>query len=213
MGNMQFLKDNRFAFSGLLGVILVIPVFLLHFDTAVVLWTKTLHQGNSPYLFFDVLNPYVSFISNGATLIVASLALYIVGIYTDKKVLELGKSLLIGLISTGILVQILKHLIGRARPRLTETLLVVGPSLKSGYDSFPSGHTATAFCLAYILSRYCPRYTAVGYLFAAVVGFYRIDGLAHFPSDVLAGAVVGLAMARIVVIRMMRRQQAVTCRE
>lgn len=109
----------------------------------------------------------------------------------------------IGFISSGILVQVLKHLIGRARPRITEDLLFVGPSLKGGYDSFPSGHTTVAFCLAYILSQHFPKHRFLFYIFGFMVGFERVEDLSHFSSDVLAGAIVGIIVGRLLSVRIL----------
>lgn len=195
---MRFLKDNKIVVSGLLGVAVVELVLFLRFDTVVVLWAKDLHRISGAYSILGIVDPLMNVISNGATLIAAAFLLYAIGRLKKPSLYPFGKSLLIGLLSAGISVQVLKHLIGRARPRLTDSVIFIGPSLKSGYDSFPSGHSTLAFCLAYVASRYYPRYSAAFYLFAITVALYRIDCLAHFPSDVLAGAVVGLSVGKLI---------------
>jgi undecaprenyl-diphosphatase len=62
-------------------------------------------------------------------------------------------------------------------------------------DSFPSGHTLVTFCLAHVLSFYFPRYRLWFYLAALIVGFERMLCATHFPSDVVAGALLGIAIA------------------
>jgi membrane-associated phospholipid phosphatase len=72
-----------------------------------------------------------------------------------------------------------------------------------GGKSFPSGHTTTAFALAQVFSsryrqhRWVPW---VAYGLATLVGFSRVTVQAHFPSDVFAGAAIGVVMARDLVL-------------
>ncbi|MEW6213761.1 MAG: phosphatase PAP2 family protein [Nitrospirota bacterium] len=143
----------------------------------------------------------IKIITHGTTMIITAFVLYICGRLLNQRIYEVGKSLIIGFVSSGIVVQILKHLIGRARPRLTDNLVFMGPSLKSGYDSFPSGHTAVVFCLAYILSQHFSKYRIVFYSFAILAAFSRILGLSHFFSDILAGAILGLIVGKMLSVK------------
>ena len=63
-------------------------------------------------------------------------------------------------------------------------------------SSFPSGHTSTSFACAYVISRLAPRLTVVVFVLAALIGFSRIYVGVHYPLDVLAGAVLGLVVAK-----------------
>lgn len=63
-------------------------------------------------------------------------------------------------------------------------------------SSFPSGHTSTGFACAYVISRVAPRLTVFVYVLAALIGFSRIYVGVHYPLDVLAGAVLGVAVAK-----------------
>ena len=120
--------------------------------------------------------------AHGTTMIVGAILVCLYGRYADQKFRDIGKALFIGLVVSGISVQIMKHIIGRARPRVSDILVIIGPSLQGGYDSFPSGHSAMAFCLAAILSRYYPRYWIPFYIFAVLEGLARVDGTSHFPG-------------------------------
>ena len=96
---------------------------------------------------------------------------------------------------SGIFSQLLKHLFGRARPKLFD---MVGAfhfdafSFSARLASFPSGHTVTAFALALSLSLFLPRWRWPLLVIAALVGLSRIVLGQHYPSDVLAGALLGL---------------------
>ncbi|MBV9577745.1 MAG: phosphatase PAP2 family protein [Chloroflexi bacterium] len=74
--------------------------------------------------------------------------------------------------------------------------LVVGK--EPGSWSFPSGHTCAAFAAAWTLGRIWPGARPVLFGGAGVVGFSRIYVGAHYPGDVLTGALVGMTAAELV---------------
>jgi undecaprenyl-diphosphatase len=98
----------------------------------------------------------------------------------------------------GIVDQFLKNLLCRARPNAATAgaFLARFPCFPTPYAlaSFPSGHTTTAFALATVLSLWYPRGRWVWGGGAVLVGWSRIVLGSHFPSDVLAGAVLGVAV-------------------
>lgn len=93
----------------------------------------------------------------------------------------------------------LKFIIERQRPchELPDVRLLV--SCGSGL-SFPSSHAVNNFAAALVLSYFLPRWTWAFLTFAVVVAFSRIYVGVHYPSDVLAGAVVGLAIGSVVIV-------------
>lgn len=89
-----------------------------------------------------------------------------------------------------LLAGIVKGLAGRERPYKTEgRSRFHGP--KGHYDSFPSGHTTTAFALATVLSHRQPDQEWLYDSLALLVGWSRIRKDCHFLSDVVAGAALG----------------------
>jgi len=74
--------------------------------------------------------------------------------------------------------------------------IVIGK--KPGSWSFPSGHSASSFAGAWLLSRDFPGQGPVFFLLAALVGFSRIYLGDHYPGDVLSGALSGMFLAESV---------------
>jgi undecaprenyl-diphosphatase len=60
--------------------------------------------------------------------------------------------------------------------------------------SFPSGHAATSFAGATMLSAFAPRYRVVFFTLATAIAFSRIYVGVHWPFDVVAGAALGAAL-------------------
>jgi membrane-associated phospholipid phosphatase len=191
---MHFLKRNR----ELLAAGALLTLFLAFQDKAIMVWLKHLDQSrDSLYVLIRHFDPFINFIGHGTTLLVASVLLFIVGKKFSEVMRYTGKALLLSFFAAGMSVQLLKHLVGRARPRLTESLVIVGPSLKGGYDSFPSGHSAVVFCFACILAQQFPRSRIAFYSVAGLIGLMRVVDLSHFPSDVAGGAVLGVIVGKL----------------
>ncbi|HSB80711.1 MAG TPA: phosphatase PAP2 family protein [Candidatus Methylomirabilis sp.] len=102
----------------------------------------------------------------------------------------------------GLLDQVVKNVACRARPNAPQAgaFLSSFPCFPASYAyaSFPSGHATTAFATALILAFWYPRQTGLFVGLAILVGLSRVVLGAHFPSDVLAGAVLGSGVALIV---------------
>ena len=105
-----------------------------------------------------------------------------------------------GSLGAGALASAGKLLVARSRPRAFDLLHgnvweSFGGWLPSerhtGLQSFPSSHTVTAVGLAVVLAAWYPRGRWLFATLAVLVGMNRLHCLAHFPSDVFAGAALG----------------------
>ena len=94
---------------------------------------------------------------------------------------------------SGIACLALKVAFGRARPWMDEGPYAFdGPRISDDYNSMPSGHSATAFALATVLAKQYPEYKYLFYTCASLIALSRIYVHAHWPSDVLVGAAIGV---------------------
>ncbi len=101
----------------------------------------------------------------------------------------------------GLAVTVAKRLIGRARPLVGGSddpfhYLPFGWSVE--YASLPSGHATTAFAAAVAIGTIWPRARAVMWAYAVLIAVSRVVLTAHYPSDVVAGAIVGIVGALLV---------------
>lgn len=107
-----------------------------------------------------------------------------------------GRMLAAELFATG-LKSAIKHRVDRTRPRVVDDggdyAMQPGDSEDSDDNSFPSGHTAGAVSVARAFSREYPEHRATAYGVAAAVALIQIPRCQHYPTDLLAGALVGLA--------------------
>jgi undecaprenyl-diphosphatase len=114
--------------------------------------------------------------------------------YAHPRWIAYAVAMAIAGLTAGIAAQIVKHLVGRARPELWLGPMHYAPGSST---SFPSGHTVGAFALAGVLvfsSRHLPL-RAIALLLAMAVGLSRVLAFRHWASDVTASAVIGLVCA------------------
>ncbi len=86
--------------------------------------------------------------------------------------------------------RLVKPIFRRRRPFVNREVLVVG--IRAGDASFPSGHTASSFAAATALATFYPNATPLVFTLATLVGASRVHLGHHFPSDIAAGAMIGV---------------------
>ena len=118
------------------------------------------------------------------------------GIITkDKALREDGWYIVKTLAFSSVHTYLLKYSINRPRPFETNPKIIKAG--KGGSPSFPSGHASEAFATATSLSLIYPKWYVIApaFAWAGIVGYSRMYLGVHYPSDVLAGAILGSGSA------------------
>ena len=156
----------------------------------------------------DVLNPLVEDYTSMGNVGFLWIALSVV-MLCHKSTRKAGvlslMSMFLGMICTNV---VLKHLIARPRPWLDVAGLVALVA-EPDPNSFPSGHTCAAFAAGMIWMRTLPWHWArvVAVIAAVLMGLSRLYVGVHYPTDVIAGALVGSMCAWIVWTLYQRRSR------
>lgn len=140
----------------------------------------------------------------GIALIVV--ALVAAGMHGTRRALLLGfgtrlQYLFLSVALSAFATDMLKYVIGRGRPFVggkADPFIFIPFEGTGAYASLPSAHAATAFALAFAVSALWPRLRVFMFTYAIVIVLTRLVLLAHHPSDVTAGALVGMIGAMAV---------------
>jgi len=135
-------------------------------------------------------------LGNGLTPLGIALILFAAG---NRR---LAYELILGTLTLWLVVEVLKFLVYRSRPfiRLTQTRIV---GFQAVGRSFPSGHTSLVFFMATLVIEqfhFSMWAFVLFYFIAFLVGITRMYVGAHYPRDVLAGAILGTAWGLLGVI-------------
>ncbi|MFV8325819.1 phosphatase PAP2 family protein [Flavobacterium sp. ZS1P14] len=144
------------------------------------------------------LDPSFKFVTNTAVpfSVAAPVIIYSMGLIKKdstikKQAIFIGETFLV----SAFITTALKHSVKRERPFDTYSDIEKETSAP-GY-SFPSGHTSLAFATATSLSMAYPKWYVVvpSFVWASTVGYSRMHLGVHYPTDVLAGAIIGSGSA------------------
>jgi hypothetical protein len=184
-------RRTRVAWLTLAVALLLVATAVL-IDARVAGWVAHLKHP-VPDGLVRLLNP----IGSGVTLLVMCVGISAVCCWWPRSRLREAAWLgALGFACAGLVEFTLKHLVGRARPDAADHGLVIsGPTFAPDLDSFPSGHATSVFAVAAVFAAFYPRVSWLLYALAAAIAFGRVYLERHYVSDVLAGALIGLAVA------------------
>ena len=140
----------------------------------------------------DTIAPYVTDLGNGWTTVALSAILVL---FNYRKAFLMASTYAI----TSISAQIIKHIAKTPRPKLyfgghLNNIHFVKGQYIDMFDSFPSGHTVTAFSTALLITYLCKNknWGVLLLIVAALVGYSRMYLSEHFFEDVTAGSALGV---------------------
>ncbi len=103
-----------------------------------------------------------------------------------------GLTMILAMLITGLTGEItIKHVVARVRPcnrEFGKDLLIKHPA----HYSFPSGHTASSFAVSMVMFFMLPALFVPVVIYAVLMAFSRMYLLVHYPTDVIAGAILGV---------------------
>jgi undecaprenyl-diphosphatase len=99
-----------------------------------------------------------------------------------------------------LLATLIKDATRRHRPFVHQ----LGPTTST--YSFPSGHSATAFACATVLAAFAPRLRVPLFALAILIALSRLYNGDHYPTDVVAGALLGVGVAVCLLLALRRRR-------
>lgn len=163
---------------------------ILDFDLSVLKWLDAIRCG-----FLDGVFGFITHLGDKGILWIA---LGIILILTPKYKRAGGCILLALLINFVAVNLMIKPLVARTRPYdLVEGINLV---ISAPHDySFPSGHTSAAFATAAAIAFCNKKWGMAALVLAALIGFSRLYLYVHYPTDVIAGALLGIGAACIAV--------------
>lgn len=185
-------------------------------DVLIQFHTNTFFFLHSIVGVYPLLDRIIIFLGNTIDIYVLIASMFFLGFRLYRKYLSSGhkisyKSLyesclaVLGVSVAWLMSRLIKILIGGLRPfeRYPEVyqLFVYG-----GGESFPSGHATVFAALAFVLYYLDKRVGWIAIIFAFLISISRVVAGVHYPIDMLAGWVIGVGVAYLVMKRLKRKR-------
>ena len=135
---------------------------------------------------------FVTSLGNGGMIWIVATVLLMIPKKTRKVGITSAVALLLSLIINN---NIIKNTVQRPRPFATFKELQIIVPIPSEF-SFPSGHTASSFAAASVFFRQLPKKLGLpSVILAGIIGFSRLYVGVHYPTDVIAGVIMGILLS------------------
>lgn len=181
-----------------IATLLLIAVSYFYADQAVAQWFHAHLTQSEKEIFLFI----TKFGESTFYLIGFALAALLLRFYWKETALANRSLFLFAAVAvSGIVVDVIKVIAGRYRPSELFERGLYGFDffhIERALTSFPSGHTTTAFALAAAITYLWPKFSIPAWIFAIAVGISRIAITAHYPSDVLGGALTGVLSVALI---------------
>ena len=192
---LKIIIRNKWFFLPYFVIVILIIMALLHFSKA------GIHIFFNRY-YSDFADVFFSYITNPGNGIFLPLFILIMLFFSIRYSILM----VLGFLASGLVVQLIKHLVlyDSLRPsKYFENIYplhLVNGIQQLNYHSFPSGHSATAFCvfLCFALISGNNLVKLIMLVFASIIAYSRVYLSQHFMIDILAGSLIGVIVTLII---------------
>lgn len=203
---MSFLPLTRQMIFAMAAVWLMTLALLLALDLRIFMLAANLPD------WVGVLSAFITDLGHGSWMAITTLSLAMAGAFVassapraawrqhGRLILRIAVVFFVILLLSGIAVQLLKHVIGRARPSMVDLVgayAFVPLQPGTAFNSLPSGHSSTIAALMILVSWLLPGTWPLWLGTAILVGVSRVTTLQHYAADVFAGWTLGIIVASV----------------
>lgn len=194
-----------FGWAVVVAAVLLAMAFL-PFDGPISRGVRNMKPGGDLRRELEALQQYGQFSAS----VLAALIILLLDGRRARRLLDWAVAMGVGILA----VNFVKMFVGRPRPKFDDPLYFLWPfgaypvsekagvrhawefwgGISSDLWSMPSSHTVYAVVMSVVLTRMYPRFLPVGVVLATLVGVCRVWFGAHYPSDVVVGAGIGLVV-------------------
>lgn len=182
--------QNKFFIWTSLLVFIAAIISYIFFDLPIAIYFHSLKNGSVNKVF-----KIITELGRSGWVLIASLLIFIIFRRKKEKFAQWAIYLFCAVAISGIIVDIIKIITGRFRPKIYFKDGLYGFDFfhrNYEYLSFPSGHSATVLSAMVAFGIFWPRFR-IYFLFAGIViALSRVIITAHYLSDVLIGSFIGV---------------------